>query len=175
MFSTKKRLIERTGYNNVGRYDYLKLLSTEFKTTSSTDGKRQVLGNLANFAYDPVNYEYIRLLNIIDLFLCVLSDSDRILVRFSIGGICNLCSDPINKEYILRNRGVALVFSLLQSPDEETVLSAITTLMFLITDASRSEIITPAVIGQLEIFKNSTNKRIQNLAIIFLRDHCGEN
>lgn len=35
MFSTKKRLIERTGYNNIGRYDYLKLLATEFKTTQS--------------------------------------------------------------------------------------------------------------------------------------------
>lgn len=35
MFSTKKRLIERTGYNNVGRYDYLKLLATEFQTSKS--------------------------------------------------------------------------------------------------------------------------------------------
>lgn len=35
MFSTKQRLIERTGYNSTGRYDYLKLLATEFKTTKS--------------------------------------------------------------------------------------------------------------------------------------------
>lgn len=35
MFSTKKRLIERTGYNNIGRYDYLKLLATEFKVSKS--------------------------------------------------------------------------------------------------------------------------------------------
>jgi hypothetical protein len=27
------------------------------------------LANLANFAYDPVNYEYMRTLNVIDLFL----------------------------------------------------------------------------------------------------------
>lgn len=27
------------------------------------------MANLANFAYDPVNYEYMRTLNVIDLFL----------------------------------------------------------------------------------------------------------
>ncbi|XP_063972641.1 uncharacterized protein LOC135160243 [Diachasmimorpha longicaudata] len=172
MFSTKKRLIERTGYNDVGRFEYLKLLTIEFKTTASAEAKRQVLGNLANFAYDPVNYHYIRRLNIIDLFLYVLSESDTILVRFAIGGLCNLCSDPVNREFILRNRGVSLVLSLLRSPDEETVLSAITTLMFLVTDTSRSDIITPQFIQQLGIFKNSTNRRIQNLASIFLKDYC---
>ena len=35
----------------------------------STDAREQVLGNLANFAYDPINYEYMRQLNVIDLFL----------------------------------------------------------------------------------------------------------
>ena len=34
-----------------------------------TDAREQVLGNLANFAYDPINYEYMRQLNVIDLFL----------------------------------------------------------------------------------------------------------
>ena len=33
------------------------------------DAKLQVLANLANFAYDPINYEYLRQLNVIDLFL----------------------------------------------------------------------------------------------------------
>ena len=34
-----------------------------------TEAKREVLANLANFAYDPVNYEYMRTLNVADLFL----------------------------------------------------------------------------------------------------------
>jgi len=34
-----------------------------------SESKLQVLANLANFAYDPVNYDYIRRLNVIDLFL----------------------------------------------------------------------------------------------------------
>ena len=34
-----------------------------------TEHKLQVLANLANFAYDPINYEFMKQLNIIDLFL----------------------------------------------------------------------------------------------------------
>jgi len=33
------------------------------------EAKLQVLANLANFAYDPINYEYLRQLNVVDLFL----------------------------------------------------------------------------------------------------------
>ena len=39
------------------------------KNVYFTEAKLQVLANLANFAYDPINYEYIRHLKIIDLFL----------------------------------------------------------------------------------------------------------
>ena len=33
------------------------------------ESKLQVLANLANFAYDPINYEHLRKLNVVDLFL----------------------------------------------------------------------------------------------------------
>jgi len=48
------------------------------------------LANLANFAYDPINYGYMRQLQIIDLFLHTLSENNPKLIRFAIGGICNL-------------------------------------------------------------------------------------
>ncbi|CAG5095483.1 Similar to Armc7: Armadillo repeat-containing protein 7 (Mus musculus) [Cotesia congregata] len=175
MFSTKKRLIERTGYNNTGRYDYLKLLSTEFKTSKSREARKQVLANLSNFAYDPVNYDYMRQLRIVDLFLHVLSESDKVFVQYAIGGLCNLCLDPINKEYIIRNHGVQLIKPLLSSNDEPSLLSAITTLMFLITETFRAEIITPELINQLVTLSHSSNNRVKNLATIFLQDYCGFN
>ena len=31
--------------------------------------KEEILANLANFAYDPINYEHFRKLNVVDLFL----------------------------------------------------------------------------------------------------------
>ncbi|KOX77011.1 Armadillo repeat-containing protein 7 [Melipona quadrifasciata] len=156
MFSSKKQLIKRTGKNPVGRYDFLKLLATEFQTTKSKEAREQVLANLANFAYDPINYGYIRQLQIIDLFLHTLSENNIKLVRFAAAAICNLCADPINKLYILRNQGIHLLTSLLSSQDEDTVLSAITSLIFLLIPESKNEI-TAELIEKISVLSNCEN------------------
>lgn len=49
------------------------------------DAKEQVLANLANFAYDPGNYQYLRQLQVLDLFLDSLSEENETLVKFAIG------------------------------------------------------------------------------------------
>ncbi|XP_012588580.1 PREDICTED: armadillo repeat-containing protein 7 isoform X4 [Condylura cristata] len=49
---------------HVGRLGYLQALVTEFQETESQDAKEQVLANLANFAYDPSNYQYLRQLQV---------------------------------------------------------------------------------------------------------------
>lgn len=69
MFSSKEYLEKKTGPWGVGRFRYLQALVTEFQDTSKQEHKLQVLANLANFAYDPINYEHFRRLNILDLFL----------------------------------------------------------------------------------------------------------
>ena len=89
-FSTKAQLEKKTGPWGLGRFKYLQALVTEYQDTHKqgkstrifldsklsvnfpcmpSDHKLQVLANLANFAYDPINYEYFRQLNILDLFL----------------------------------------------------------------------------------------------------------
>ncbi|XP_046734974.1 armadillo repeat-containing protein 7 [Diprion similis] len=174
MFTRKEQLIARTGKNKVGRFEFLKLLTNEFKTSKSKEAKTQVLANLANFAYDPINYEYLRKLKVIDLFLYLLSEDDKDFVRFAISGICNLCLDPENKDYIVHSQGVQAVSSLLTSSDEETVLSATTTLMFLISPFSKPLITSPKIIESMIHFSNSSNIRIKNLATIFLTDYCSD-
>lgn len=52
---------------------------------STADAKEQVLANLANFAYDPANYQYLRQLQVLDLFLDSLSEENETLVEFAIG------------------------------------------------------------------------------------------
>lgn len=47
--------------------------------------KEQVLANLANFAYDPSNYQYLRQLQVLDLFLDSLSEENETLVEFAVG------------------------------------------------------------------------------------------
>lgn len=48
-----------------------------------------------------------------------------------------MLSDPENKEYVLKNNGINLVQQLLKSRNENILISAITTLMFLITPDSK--------------------------------------
>ncbi|XP_060250997.1 armadillo repeat-containing protein 7 isoform X2 [Ovis aries] len=78
---------------HVGRLGYLQALVTEFQETQSQDAKEQVLANLANFAYDPGNYQYLRQLQVLDLFLDSLSEENETLVEFAI-------------EHIMRNAGL---------------------------------------------------------------------
>lgn len=51
MFSSKARLIKRTGKNGVGRYDFLKLLVTEYQTSKSK-GKTTILQIHLYIEYD---------------------------------------------------------------------------------------------------------------------------
>jgi len=50
------------------------------------------LAHLANFAYDPINYEFIDRLNLIEFFLDILHmhDNNSKEFEFALGGICNL-------------------------------------------------------------------------------------
>ena len=104
----------------------------------SVEYRLQVLANLANFAYDPINYDHFRKLNILDLFLDVIAeDTDDKAIEFAIGGVCNCCLDKVNKQYLVDNDGVELAVKCLSSRNEETVLSAITTLMYLMTPQTK--------------------------------------
>ncbi|XP_073742163.1 armadillo repeat-containing protein 7 isoform X3 [Callorhinus ursinus] len=77
---------------HVGRLGYLQALVTEFQETESQDAKEQVLANLANFAYDPNNYQYLRQLQVLDLFLDSLSEENETLVEFAIAQVMILGS-----------------------------------------------------------------------------------
>lgn len=52
--------------------------------------KKQTLANLANFAYDPINYEFIKQLHLTDLFLSEISGTNEELIHFGLSGLCNL-------------------------------------------------------------------------------------
>ncbi|NWY47017.1 ARMC7 protein, partial [Sylvia atricapilla] len=182
---------------DLGRLEYLQALVTEFQVTDSTGNKRrcslalsvssvsshprpfslaeakeQVLANLANFAYDPSNYEYLRQLQVLDLFLDMLTEDNETLVEFAMGGLCNLCLDKTNKEYILEASGVEPIIGCLSSSNEETVMSAVTTLMFLTTPRSRAQTTALPVVECMLRFSLSANARLRNLASIFLQDYC---
>lgn len=92
-------------------------------------------------------------------------------VMFS-GGLCNLSMDPQCRDIILQSSGISLVTNCLSSQREETVLSAITTLMNLTKPSSRSEITDPAILQCMLRFSLSESPRLRNLAAVFLQDCC---
>lgn len=174
MFSTKSYIERKTGPYGIGRFSYLQSLVNEYQSTSSVDAKVQVMGNLANFAYDPINYEYMQTLNILDLFLDGLEESDEKLVEFAIGGICNVCNDKENRRLIIDGGGIKLIINCLSRSSEDTVLSAITSLMYLITPETKSDITAVPVVECMLRLSKSNDTRLKNLAAIFVNDYCDE-
>ncbi|NXT94723.1 ARMC7 protein, partial [Anhinga rufa] len=156
----------------LGRLEYLQALVTEFQVTDSPEAKEQVLANLANFAYDPKNYEYLRQLQVLDLFLDALTEDNETLVEFAMGGLCNLCLDKTNKDYILEANGVEPIINCLSSSNEETVMSAVTTLMYLTTPQSCQQTTALPVVECMLRFSLSASRRLSNLATVFLEDYC---
>ena len=96
------------------------------------------MANLANFAYDPINYEHFRKLNILDIFLDVLvEEKDDVMIEFAMGGICNCCLDKLNAEFLTENDAVKIMLPHLSSANQETVLSTITALIYLMSPQTK--------------------------------------
>lgn len=74
----------------------------------------------------------------------------------------------------MRNRGVELVSSLLSSEDEDVLLTAITTLMFLVTPESVDEITSHKIIKRMLELSSASQEhmRVKNMATLFLNDYC---
>lgn len=172
MFTSQARIDSKTGPDNLGRFEYLQALVTEFQDTDKQGSKEEILANLANFGYDPINYGHFRKLNVLDLFMDMLTEENEKFVEFGIGGLCNCSLDKENKQHIIENGGIPLVINCLSSSNEETVLSAITTLMFLTTPQTQEEITSEPVVDCMERFSTFSNARLSNVAKVFLQDYC---
>lgn len=91
MFQTPSHINKRTGNNHVHRFEYLQRLTTEFQTkegqggSEETESRFEVLVHLSNFCYDPINFPFLRALNVIpDLLLDSLEDPHLPLVCFAL-------------------------------------------------------------------------------------------
>lgn len=76
MLSSHARLQERQGQHAAPRHEYLQQLVDEYQRSVHVLRKEEIVANLANFAYDPINYASLAQLQIMDLFLDIL-DADH--------------------------------------------------------------------------------------------------
>ena len=89
-----------------------------------------MLANLANFAYDPLNYKFLREAKVIDLFVGGLRSRNPYFVQFGLKGICNLANDPLNQDSISKLNGLVLIKDLIKSDNSAIVKDALTILIF---------------------------------------------
>lgn len=97
MFSSTERLNKRTPNNGIDRESYIRLLAEEYYGTTNLEAQIQVTANLANFAYDPINYDHLRHSAVPLLFVELLRSLEPRLVLNGIAGLCNCC---LGKEVI---------------------------------------------------------------------------
>lgn len=64
---------------------------------NSIEAKIQTSANLANFAYDPINFGHLRRNGVPELYLENLAATEDALVLNGIAGICNLCLGNVIK------------------------------------------------------------------------------
>lgn len=181
MFSTKNSLKRRTGPYGVGRLEYLKLLLNEYEnSTTNNENKLQILANFANFSYDPINYNYFRQLNLIDLFLdCLQLNTNDDFVHYSLAGLCNLSADKINSDLIFnKNPSISVILiKCLFSNRFDIVINSMVTLMFLSDhhEQIKYDLIQRNEIQQcLEKYSQSKDVRLANMAKVFLQDYFSE-
>ncbi|KPJ13706.1 Armadillo repeat-containing protein 7 [Papilio machaon] len=168
MFSTKSQLRKRTPENGTDRESYLSLLVDEYLNSSSIDAKCQVLANLANFAYDPINYCFIRDVGALDIFLYVLkNESNHKLVNFACGGISNLCLDPLNTTYILDYGILKLVPRLLKCDNTDILASTLSILIQIHNSLRKPELFNTEIIksgDKIRIQKTLTQKDLDTFS-----------
>ncbi|XP_049281211.1 armadillo repeat-containing protein 7 [Anopheles funestus] len=178
MFSTQERLKRRTPAGGINRKTYLCLLVDEYYETSNIEAQQQVTANLANFAYDPINWTFLREAKAHELFYEIVQQSlqgvvDRFLVLHAIVGLANISLDPVIAEYIERSNGLEQLRALLvkYQTDCEIVCNALTCCSFLLND-NRTLLLKQdkCLLSLLENLKQSKNSRIANLATILAED-----
>ncbi|KAF5180404.1 Armadillo repeat-containing protein, partial [Thalictrum thalictroides] len=135
--------------------------------------KEKVVAHLANFAYDPYNFSFLRQLNVLELFLDCITEPNEKLVEFGAGGVCNACVDPANAAVIAECGGIPLIIQCLSSPVTNTVNYALGALYYLCNPTNEEEILKPEVIEVIKRYAaaGAGSVSFSNLAKAFLEKH----
>jgi hypothetical protein len=175
MLSSRARLKERQGLYGTPRHEYLQELVSEFQYTQYPLRKEEILANLANFAYDPINYGSFSRLNILELFIdildeCLSKEKDKekresshknleeSFVEFALGGISNCIPDPIFQQRFMEYDALTLVTSFLSieisstlSPSRiNSIISAMSICYFLLDSIAFLQVTDISIRRQME-------------------------
>lgn len=77
MLASHERLQQRQGKYGTPRHEYLQALVDEYQRTPQLLRKEEIVANLGNFAYDPINYAAMHQLKVVELFLELIVQDDQ--------------------------------------------------------------------------------------------------
>lgn len=161
----------------------------------STEAQEQVTANLANFSYDPLNFDYLREAKAVELFLQLLFSPNSTLTLHAIAGLCNLClglftifshsifsiqlkcpnkcaffhfTDPDCQQILLNENGIDAISSLLTHSSHKIVENSIATLLQIDSIDTHATIFSVPNRTKVATYQKSSNSTLQNLATVFL-------
>nr|XP_029707581.1 uncharacterized protein LOC109418323 [Aedes albopictus] len=171
MFSTAEQLKRRTPKDGINRKEYITLLVDEYYETSNLEAQQQVTANLANFAYDPINWNHLKQAKAHELFVEILTGSvvDPALLVHAAAGICNICLNGQVTEYLRLGGTLKQIRALIERyPTRgELVGHLLTLLVYVNRDPVEGDFRSVLV-----TLKQGSNKSVSNLATVLLGDNA---
>ncbi|XP_055850526.1 armadillo repeat-containing protein 7 [Episyrphus balteatus] len=172
MFSKNELLKTKTPSNGIGRKEFIENLVQEFYTTTNIEAQEQVTANLANFAYDPINFQHLRDANAVNLFFQLITSRNERLVLHGIAGICNICLDSLSQTEITNSKNIKILFELFETQtNADIIIHLLTTIYLLAANKSlSSNVYTKENLQRIRSLTKSSEKRIESLASIIIED-----
>ncbi|KAH8310980.1 hypothetical protein KR044_003706 [Drosophila immigrans] len=164
MFSNHKHLKRKTPDGGIDRREFIGHLVDEYYTTTNVEALEQVTANLANFAYDPINWPHLHAADALDVFVAAVDTQNPNLQLHAVAALCNFCLDSKAAKLIVEN--IAVINGLfLRTEHTEIVLHSLALFYQLLSAelATKQLLITPAFLQRVQHWRQeSKDARIVN-------------
>ncbi|XP_017856281.1 PREDICTED: uncharacterized protein LOC108609095 [Drosophila arizonae] len=158
MFSSHRYLKRKTPAEGIDRREYIGHLVDEYYTSTNVEALEQVTANLANFAYDPINWPYLHEAEALEVFVTALDTQNPNLQLHAAAALCNFCLDEIAAKFIVAK--IAILRNVFLSTEKaDTVLHSLALYYQLLSAglSSKEEIVTPALLKRVLHWRQSSN------------------
>nr|XP_013110142.1 unnamed protein product [Stomoxys calcitrans] len=172
MFNSHKHLKRKTPCPGINREEFIQHLVDEYYTTNNI-AQEQVTANLANFAYDPLNWPFLIKADAVKLFLEILEERNERLQLHGIAGLTNICLDDDIYKYFNNPEVIQQIHRLfLASSNQEILINCCTIYQFLAKD-NKSNILPAEILLRVQNINTDSkgkNIRLSNITSLLLLD-----
>ncbi|XP_073819354.1 LOW QUALITY PROTEIN: armadillo repeat-containing protein 7 [Musca autumnalis] len=177
MFSSHKKLKRKTPSPGINREEFIEHLVEEYYTTTNVEAQEQVTANLANFAYDPINWEYLKKKEAVKVFIELLESNNDTLKLHGIAGLCNIILDREISSFLGQPNNFKSIKQLFINTQNIEILLNCCTLIYQLLGSQQVEkkdILSGDTIKRIQQINSQfkSNKRLSNISGLLLSDFC---